>query len=53
MSTIPFKDGMSIYCKDWSTGKNATLKAYPGFPHGMPIIHAGVIDQDLLEFLQG
>ena len=33
--------------------KNATLKVYPGFPHGMPTTHADQINADLLAFLQG
>jgi non-heme chloroperoxidase len=32
--------------------KKATLKIYPGFPHGMPTTHADVINADLLAFLQ-
>jgi non-heme chloroperoxidase len=32
--------------------KNATLKVYPGFPHGMPIINADTINADLLAFLK-
>jgi non-heme chloroperoxidase len=32
--------------------KGATLKTYPGFPHGMCQIHAEVINKDLLEFIQ-
>jgi len=32
--------------------KNATLKVYPGFPHGMPTTHANQINADLLTFLQ-
>ena len=32
--------------------KNATLKVYPGFPHGMPIIHADQINADLLAFIK-
>jgi non-heme chloroperoxidase len=31
--------------------KNATLKVYPGFPHGMPTTHADQINQDLLAFV--
>jgi non-heme chloroperoxidase len=31
--------------------KNATLKVYPGFPHGMPTTHADQINADLLEFI--
>jgi non-heme chloroperoxidase len=32
--------------------KNATLKVYPKFPHGMCQIHADVINPDLLAFLR-
>jgi non-heme chloroperoxidase len=32
---------------------NATLKTYPGYPHGMATIHADVINQDLLAFIRG
>jgi non-heme chloroperoxidase len=32
--------------------KNATLKVYPGFPHGMPIVHADEINADLLAFIK-
>jgi non-heme chloroperoxidase len=32
--------------------KNAELKVYPGFPHGMPIIHADQINADLLAFIK-
>ncbi len=31
--------------------KNATLKVYPGFPHGMPTTHAEQINADLLDFI--
>ena len=33
--------------------KKATLKVYPGFPHGMPTTNADRINADLLAFLQG
>jgi non-heme chloroperoxidase len=33
--------------------KNATLKIYPGFPHGMPATNAEQINADLLKFVQG
>jgi len=33
--------------------KNATLKVYPGFPHGMPATNADQINADLLTFFQG
>jgi non-heme chloroperoxidase len=32
--------------------KNATLKVYPGFPHGMPTTHADQINADLLAFFK-
>jgi non-heme chloroperoxidase len=32
--------------------KNATLKTYPGFPHGMATTQAEVINADLLKFVQ-
>ncbi len=32
--------------------KNATLKVYPGFPHGMPTTHADQINADLLAFVE-
>jgi non-heme chloroperoxidase len=31
--------------------KNATLKVYPGYPHGMPTTHADQINADLLAFV--
>jgi non-heme chloroperoxidase len=32
--------------------QNATLKTYPGFPHGMPTTQATTINADLLAFIQ-
>src|SRR5580658_2913144 len=32
--------------------KGATLKTYPGFPHGMPTTHADQINADLLAFFK-
>jgi non-heme chloroperoxidase len=32
--------------------KGAVLKSYPGFPHGMPTVHADRINADLLAFIQ-
>ena len=32
--------------------KDAVLKVYPGYPHGMPQTHKDVINADLLEFIQ-
>jgi non-heme chloroperoxidase len=33
--------------------KNATLKVYPGYPHGMPATNADQINADLLTFFKG
>jgi len=33
--------------------KHGTLKAYPGFPHGMPTTNADQINPDLLAFIKG
>ncbi len=33
--------------------KNAKLKVYPGFPHGMPTTNADQINADLLAFFKG
>jgi len=33
--------------------KNATLKVYPGYPHGMATTHAEEINADLLAFFEG
>jgi non-heme chloroperoxidase len=33
--------------------KNATLKVYPGYPHGMCSTHKDVINADLLAFIKG
>src|ERR1700704_1501570 len=33
--------------------KRGTLKAYPGFPHGMPTTNAAEINADLLAFIKG
>jgi pimeloyl-ACP methyl ester carboxylesterase len=32
--------------------KNATLKVYPGFPHGMPTTNADQINADMLAFIK-
>jgi len=32
--------------------KNAILKVYPGYPHGMPVVHADQINGDLLAFFK-
>jgi non-heme chloroperoxidase len=33
--------------------KNATLKVYPGLPHGMCATHPELINPDLLAFFRG
>ena len=44
--------GLSAY-KTIKLLKQGTIKTYPGYPHGMPSIHADVINPDLLAFIQG
>jgi len=46
---VPFPDSGALTAK---IVKHARLKVYPGFPHGMPIIHADLINPDLLEFIR-
>jgi non-heme chloroperoxidase len=46
---VPYKDAGVLSAK---LLKNATLKIYPGFPHGMPTVHADVINADLLAFIK-
>ncbi len=45
---VPYQDAGALSAK---LVKNAQLKVYPGFPHGMPIIHADQINPDLLAFI--
>ena len=47
---VPFPDAGALTA---NIVKGAQLKIYPGFPHGMPITHADVLNQDLLEFIRG
>jgi non-heme chloroperoxidase len=47
---VPYKNGAELQAKYL---KNATLKIYPGFPHGMLTTHADVINPDLLAFIKG
>lgn len=46
---VPFADAGPLSAK---LLKNASTQFYPGFPHGMPTVHADVINADLLQFLQ-
>jgi non-heme chloroperoxidase len=46
---VPYADSAPLTAK---LVQNATLKTYPGFPHGMPTTQAETINTDLLEWLQ-
>ena len=47
---VPYADSAPLSAK---LLKNATLKTYKGFPHGMPTTNADVINADLLAFVKG
>ncbi len=46
---VPYQDAGVLSAKIL---KNAKLKIYPGYPHGMLTIHADVLNPDLLEFIR-
>ena len=46
---VPFADSAPLAAK---LVRNATLKVYPGLPHGMCTTHADVINPDLLAFIR-
>ncbi len=46
---VPYADSAPLSAK---LLKNATLKTYKGFPHGMPTTHAETIAGDVLAFLK-
>jgi non-heme chloroperoxidase len=46
---VPFADSGALSVK---LVKNGTLKSYPGYPHGMFVTHADVINPDLLAFVR-
>lgn len=46
---VPYKDASLLQAK---LIKHATLKIYPGYPHGMMTTHADAIDADLLAFIR-
>jgi non-heme chloroperoxidase len=46
---VPFADASPLSAK---LLQHATLKIYPGFPHGMCTTHAEVINADLLAFIK-
>jgi len=47
---VPYEDASLLQAK---LIKNATLKVYKGYPHGMMTTHADVINADILNFLKG
>jgi non-heme chloroperoxidase len=47
---VPYKDAALLSAK---LIKNATLKIYPSFPHGMITTHADVINADIMAFIKG
>jgi non-heme chloroperoxidase len=47
---VPYADSGPLSAK---LLKNATLKTYKGFPHGMPTTQAETINADLLAFIKG
>jgi non-heme chloroperoxidase len=47
---VPYQDAGVLSAK---IIKNAKLKIYPGYPHGMLTLHADVLNPDLLEFIRG
>jgi non-heme chloroperoxidase len=46
---VPYKDAALLSAK---LLKHATLKIYPGYPHGMLTTHADIINNDLLAFVR-
>lgn len=47
---VPYADAGVLSAK---LLKNSELKLYKGFPHGMPVTHADVINADILAFIKG
>jgi non-heme chloroperoxidase len=47
---VPFADSGMLSSK---IIPNATLKVYPGAPHGIPTTHKDQINQDILSFIKG
>jgi non-heme chloroperoxidase len=46
---VPYADSGPLSAK---LVQNGTLKTYHGFPHGMPITQAEIINPDLLDFIK-
>lgn len=47
---VPYADSGPLSAK---LLRNGILKTYQGFPHGMPVTHADVINADILAFIKG
>jgi non-heme chloroperoxidase len=47
---VPYEDAAPLQAK---LIKNATLKAFPGYPHGMLTVHADVLNPEILSFIKG
>jgi len=46
---VPYKDASELQAK---LLKNATLKIYPGYPHGLMTVHPDVINPEILAFIR-
>ena len=46
---VPYEDSAPLSAK---LLKNATLKTYEGYPHGMLTTHPDVLNPDILEFIR-
>jgi non-heme chloroperoxidase len=47
---VPYADSAPLSAK---LLKNGVLRTYKGLPHGMPATHAGIVNADLLAFIEG
>jgi non-heme chloroperoxidase len=47
---VPYADSAPLAAKLLS---NATLKSYPGLPHGCMTTHPELINRDILDFIRG
>jgi non-heme chloroperoxidase len=46
---VPYKEAAE---RQGKLIKNATVKIYPGYPHGLMTTHADVINADILAFIK-
>jgi non-heme chloroperoxidase len=46
---VPYQDAGVLSAK---LVKNATLKIYPGLPHGMCTTHPEIVNPDILNFIR-